>query len=120
MIVFCHLIGRDDHVTDNVGDWVAIEIIVIDEVSMLKKTEWLQLDNLLRHFKLVGSVPFGGIHVILIEDFLQLPPVGADPPYLDHRCNQLVPTTVIETFEQFDTVIILVESVRFSRVGGRK
>jgi hypothetical protein len=50
-----------------------VDIIVIDEVSMMRKSQLTQLDSLLRLAKRVASVPFGGVHVVLVGDFLQLP-----------------------------------------------
>jgi len=58
------------------------DIIVIDDVSMMHKSQLAELDNRLRVATRNASVPFGGIHIILAGDFLQLPPVGADPLYI--------------------------------------
>lgn len=61
---------------------LGIDVIVIDEVSMMHKSQLVELDQRLRTSTRNASVPFGGIHVILVGDFLQLPPVGADPLYI--------------------------------------
>ncbi|KUF95471.1 hypothetical protein AM588_10009091 [Phytophthora nicotianae] len=95
---------------------IGVDMLVIDEISMLTKTSWLKLDRLLRRNKRVSGVPFGGIHIVLVGDFLQLPPVGADPIYIDPRNKQTFSTTDIEGFllwRRFETVIVLEESVRF-------
>jgi hypothetical protein len=60
-----------------------LELIIIDEVSMMKKFQLAQLDSCLRQAKRVPGVLFGGVHVILVGDFLQLPPVGGTPLYKD-------------------------------------
>jgi hypothetical protein len=100
----------------NSSDFVGVDILVIDEVSMLTKSNWLKLDKLLRRYKRVPGVPFGGIHVVLVGDFLQLPPVGADPIYVDPRDKVHYSTTDIEGFylwRRFESAIVLEESVRF-------
>jgi len=95
-----------------------LDLLVIDEVSMMSKTEWLRLDKLLRRYMQVPGVPFGGVHMVLVGDFLQMPPVKADPIYIDPADKARVKTADIEGFElwrKFTTVIILEESVRFRR-----
>jgi len=64
---------------------IYLDIIVIDEMSMMRKTQLAQLDKRLRAGKRVPTIPipFGGVHVVLVGDFLQLPPVGGEPLYKD-------------------------------------
>lgn len=57
--------------------------LVVDEVFMMSKIGLMCLDRLLRKTKRFKSVPFGGIHVMYVGDFLQLPPVGAEPRFVD-------------------------------------
>lgn len=99
-----------------VADFLGVIMLVIDEVSMLSKPDWLILDKLLRRYKRVPGVPFGGIHVILVGDFLQLPPVRADPIYFDSRHKLKCSTVDIEGFllwRRFESVVVLEESARF-------
>jgi ATP-dependent DNA helicase PIF1 len=50
-------------------------ILIIDEISMLSGTFLTNLDRLLRSTRF-SQEPFGGIQVILVGDFFQLPPVS--------------------------------------------
>lgn len=55
--------------------WKNIDILVIDEVSMMSAKLLNIIDLLARKSR--GSVsPFGGIQILLFGDFYQLPPVG--------------------------------------------
>jgi len=64
---------------------VAVRTIVIDEVSMFGHAKLLDLDLLLRKWYEPKKV-FGGLQMVLVGDFLQLPPVQDDcflySPYL--------------------------------------
>lgn len=95
---------------------VPLDVLIIDEISMMTKHEWLKLDKLLRRYMQVENVPFGGIHIVLVGDFLQMPPVKSDPIYVD-PVNKTMPSTVdVEGFElwrKVTTVVILDESMRF-------
>lgn len=96
--------------------FATLDMLVIDEVSMMSKPEWLKLDKLLRRYKQVPNVPFGGVHIVLVGDFLQMPPVGADAIFVDPTTKTRPSTADIEGFElwrRFATVVILDESVRF-------
>ncbi len=55
-----------------------MELLVIDEVSMLRADVLDAIDVLLRHFKYKKNVPFGGVQVLLIGDLFQLSPVLKD------------------------------------------
>ena len=55
----------------NLGD---ATLLVLDEVSMLGCHKLLQLDATLRKLKKVNA-PFGGLDIIFVGDFGQLPPV---------------------------------------------
>lgn len=56
----------------------AIDLIVIDEVSMLRADILDAIDYRLRSVKRNYKVPFGGIQVLLIGDLYQLPPIVKD------------------------------------------
>jgi len=52
-----------------------LELLIIDEVSMLRCDMLDAIDTILRHFRKKVRVPFGGVQVLYIGDLLQLPPV---------------------------------------------
>jgi ATP-dependent DNA helicase PIF1 len=60
--------------------WMLTKVLIIDEVSMLDKSLFETLDYLARSIR--GSPkPFGGIQLILVGDFMQLPPVGPNAEF---------------------------------------
>jgi ATP-dependent DNA helicase PIF1 len=61
------------------NNWLGIDILIIDEVSMLSLKLFDLLDLIGRHIKMKPDVPFGGMQLICSGDFYQLPPVGHTP-----------------------------------------
>lgn len=55
-----------------------LELLVIDEVSMLRADTLDAMDGVLRHFRKKLNEPFGGVQVLYIGDLHQLPPVVSD------------------------------------------
>lgn len=55
-----------------------IELVIIDEVSMLRADLLDAVDTLLRHVRRKYNLPFGGLQMLFIGDLLQLPPVTKD------------------------------------------
>ena len=55
----------------------ALDAIVLDEVSMLRRDQFELIEAVLANIK-ENSLPFGGVQMILCGDFLQLPPVVTD------------------------------------------
>lgn len=62
--------------------WRNCKVLIIDEVSMLERRLFEQLDEIARFLR-NSDEPFGGIKLILVGDFLQLPPVqkGGDKEF---------------------------------------
>lgn len=54
--------------------WTSANVLVIDEVSMLSISLFEKIEKLARSLRKCDQ-PFGGIQIILVADFLQLPPV---------------------------------------------
>lgn len=52
-----------------------LELLIIDEVSMLRADILDAIDSILRHVRRQRKVPFGGVQMLFIGDLLQLPPV---------------------------------------------
>ena len=52
-----------------------LELLIIDEVSMLRADMLDAIDAILRHVRRRNKVPFGGVQVLYIGDLYQLPPV---------------------------------------------
>lgn len=63
----------------------SLELIVIDEVSMLRADLLDKIDDALRHYRR-DNRPFGGVQMVLIGDVLQLPPIDSKElePLKDH------------------------------------
>lgn len=55
----------------------ALDTLVIDEISMLTGELLDRMDQLLRKIRREECSPFGGVRVVLLGDFLQLPPVDS-------------------------------------------
>jgi ATP-dependent exoDNAse (exonuclease V) alpha subunit len=53
-----------------------MELLVIDEVSMVRCDLLDVVDKLLRAFRVKETEPFGGVQVLLIGDAFQLPPIA--------------------------------------------
>lgn len=52
-----------------------LELLVIDEVSMVRADLLDEVDIILRHFRRRPLQPFGGVQMLYIGDLFQLPPV---------------------------------------------
>ena len=57
-------------------NWTGIDILIIDEVSMMSSKLFDILDHIGRRTRKRLDKPFGGIQVVLSGDFYQQPPVG--------------------------------------------
>lgn len=78
---------RDTLTDDDIDDIVSREylakrfaktsVLIIDEISMLSGGFLSNLDRLLQSAR-VSPLPFGGIQVVLVGDFFQLPPVSRE------------------------------------------
>ena len=57
--------------------WLKLDILVIDEISMMSKKLFELLDGIGKAVRR-NNLAFGGIQLVFSGDFLQLPPVGND------------------------------------------
>lgn len=55
-----------------------LDILIIDEVSMIAPEIFSSMDEILKAFK-ASRLPFGGVQVIISGDFFQLPPISREP-----------------------------------------
>ena len=55
-----------------------LELLIIDEVSMVRADMLDATDAILRYFRKKPHTPFGGVQVLYIGDLFQLPPVMPD------------------------------------------
>jgi ATP-dependent DNA helicase PIF1 len=62
---------------ENYSAWRNVDILIIDEISMLNKSTFELIEELARATR-NSSKPFGGIQLILSGDFHQLPPIEGD------------------------------------------
>jgi ATP-dependent DNA helicase PIF1 len=58
----------------NIEKWTSIDVLIVDEVSMLSK-QLFDLINRLSKTIRKNPLPFGGIQIIFTGDFFQLPPI---------------------------------------------
>lgn len=53
-----------------------LELLIIDEISMVRCDVLDAIDSILRHYRGRPYLAFGGVQVVLIGDVLQLPPIA--------------------------------------------
>jgi hypothetical protein len=63
-----------------------LELLIIDEVSMLRADVLDAIDAVMRHVRGRNYLPFGGVQVLFIGDMYQLPPVVKDEEW-NHLSN---------------------------------
>lgn len=59
-----------------------LDVLIIDEVSMLCAELMEKIDDVLRHFRKNKEESFGGVQVVLVGDFFQLPVVNKKEHFL--------------------------------------
>ncbi|XP_060597768.1 uncharacterized protein LOC132751598 [Ruditapes philippinarum] len=64
----------DDHYMEAVRRMKQTDILIIDEVSMFSQVMFEKLERVMRHSRQSHCL-FGGVQIVLVGDFLQLPPV---------------------------------------------
>ncbi len=105
-----------------------LELLVIDEVSMVRADMLDAIDVVLRHFRRKPMLPFGGVQMLYIGDLFQLPPVVKNeewdflqqyyksPFFFDAEVLQNIPPVFIELKKIYrqtdDTFINLLNNVR--------
>ena len=57
--------------------WKRMDLLVIDEVSMLEPVFFEKVDHVVRVLREKPQLPFGGLQLVLAGDFFQLPPVNS-------------------------------------------
>jgi ATP-dependent exoDNAse (exonuclease V) alpha subunit len=73
-----------------------LQTLIIDEISMMDNQLFELINNLLKYIK-NNNIAFGGIQVILVGDFHQLPPVENDYCFTSPIWNELRLTSIILT-----------------------
>ncbi|XP_060602417.1 uncharacterized protein LOC132755555 [Ruditapes philippinarum] len=66
--------ASDDHYVAAAERLKNVDILIIDEISMLSKCMFDKLEAVMRHVRGKSQV-FGGAQLVVVGDFLQLPPV---------------------------------------------
>lgn len=71
-----HSLFKNIHFNANKREMLEeLELLIIDEVSMMRCDMLDAIDTILRHFRKALHLPFGGVQVLYIGDLFQLPPV---------------------------------------------
>lgn len=71
-----HSLFKNIHFSANKREMLEeLELLIIDEVSMMRCDMLDAIDTILRHFRKAPHLAFGGVQVVYIGDLFQLPPV---------------------------------------------
>lgn len=109
-------------------NWRSIEVLVVDEVSMMSRKMFDILDQIGRTLRKNYAKPFGGIQLVFIGDFFQLPPIeDYDDPTTGEFCFQhpkwsatFKPEDCVELktfFRQTDPIYIgILQEIRQGRI----
>lgn len=100
--------------------WKKIEILVIDEVSMLSDELFNKLEEIGRLIK-QNSKPFGGIQIVMSGDFYQLPPIKSNSKFCfeSDKFDSLFHNKIVldSIFRQNDSVLIkILQNIRLGKI----
>jgi ATP-dependent DNA helicase PIF1 len=80
--------------------WKQTDILIIDEISMMSKKIFELLETIGKRTRSLYSKPFGGLQVVFVGDFYQLPPVGnIDEPDSSQFCFESAKWKEVFTIE---------------------
>jgi ATP-dependent DNA helicase PIF1 len=68
-----------------IKEWQLVQVLIIDEVSMMKPDFMRTLDTVVRQIRGKVNQPFGGVQLILTGDYFQCPPVYDKNEKPEHR-----------------------------------
>lgn len=94
----------------------AIDVMIIDEISMIDAEFFDKCDQVLKHVRR-SPKPFGGIQLIACGDFLQLPPPTGAFCFKSNAWTEIKFTNIIltEVFRQSDqTFVEFLNRIRFA------
>lgn len=93
-----------------------LDILIIDEISMINSNLFDAIHSILCYAKQSKS-PFGGIQVICLGDFFQLPPVKGDYAFKSKYWKLLNAVNINKIYRQKDkTFIDLLNKVRIGEI----
>jgi ATP-dependent DNA helicase PIF1 len=105
--------------------WKELEILIIDEISMLSPILFDKLEHLARIIR-KNSKPFGGIQLILSGDFFQLPVIGETNSFCfdAESWNKCIPKKNViyfdKNFRQGDIVFQnILKEIRYGKVSDK-
>lgn len=109
-----------------------LELLIIDEVSMMRCDMLDAIDHVLRHFRKKPYLPFGGVQMLYIGDLHQLPPVTkndewdllkenySSPFFFDAQALKQYPPLFIELkkiYRQTESVFInILNNIRNNKI----
>lgn len=81
-----------------------LNVLIIDEISMLDDTTFTKISNVLQIVKKQRDTPFGGVQMILVGDFCQLSPVSGGYCFASDTWKALQPVFIqlVELIRQKD------------------
>jgi hypothetical protein len=116
-----HLLGRLRYTKEKIQLLQALELLIIDEISMVRCDVLDEIDVILRYYRNRYHEPFGGVQMLFIGDMYQLPPVAVDdewrilsqfyssPYFFDSDAIRVQPPQYIELekiYRQSDLVFV--------------
>lgn len=75
--------------------WRTSKTLIIDEISMMSDELFQKLDDLGRRLRWKPDAPFGGIQLICLGDFYQLPPINTKFVFESYRWDETIQTIVV-------------------------
>jgi ATP-dependent DNA helicase PIF1 len=75
--------------------WRSTNTLIIDEISMMSDEMFEKLDQLGRRLRWKPNVPFGGIQIICLGDFYQLPPINTKFVFETALWEEIIETIVV-------------------------
>ena len=99
---FAKSLTKKDYLKEILERWKTIQVLLIDEVSMVNPELLEVIDGVARHIRKCADTAYGGIQIVFSGDFLQLPPVpekgGSKVPFcFQHESWKDVHITVLLT-----------------------
>ena len=85
--------------------------MIIDEISLVDKVMFDWIDRRLKEFKSKPFLPFGGVNIFIMGDFVQLPCIGI-PLYKQENSKNIYANSGRAAYLQFKSVIFLDKLMR--------